>query len=190
MIVLESKLAKIYAVAFLNLSCRQGLDNDLCSPPCVASIKRLYFFVTQHRIFQAVLNLPSLPTKQKKEIILQVATKLQVQRGIENVMLLLLKHKRIDLLGDVLKKIVFLHEERANKRHFFVTTSHDLSSDEQKEILELIDSLVPEHASASFAIDTSLISGIKIKGHGLLLERSIAKQLRKLEHSVLQQEES
>jgi len=188
MIVLESKLAKKYAVAFLNTFCDATDEKKRCSLNDIDSLHKLHTFISGDKIFQAVLSLPSLTTDQKQKIIVHVADTLHLEQCATRLMMLLLKDKRIDLLDEILKKIFFLQKKRAQKYHFDVTTSHELTPDEQQAVTNFIKTLVPNHITATFTIDTNLISGIKIKGDTLLLERSIAKQLRFIEHNSLNRE--
>jgi len=183
MIILESKLAKKYAVAFLNVY------GETCLPQHRSSIITFTKFVAGHKIFQMVLSLPSLTFEKKREVIKVVMNKLDLPGCIEKLILLLLKHKRIDLIASVLEKILQLNKARAKEHHFSITTSHTLEKKEQDAMVEFIKHSIDRKVVASFDLDPSLISGIRIKGSGYLLERSIAKQLETIDQKILRREE-
>ena len=183
MIVLESKLAKKYALAFLNVYAQK------CTPDYMKRIAAYADFVTKNTMFQATLNIPSLSKKTKELIIEHVKQKVQMPKSIQKLTHLLLKEKRIDLLAGILKKILFIHKQREQKHHFTVSSSHELTAKEQEIVTNLIKKQVLNHVSTSFTLDTSLISGIRIEGNTLKWERSITKQLRSIEQKIVRQEE-
>jgi ATP synthase F1 delta subunit len=174
MIVLESKIAKKYAIAFINV-----YKNE-CSPEYTDTLKKFSNFIDRDRIFQATLAVPSLSKKMKKTLVEHVSEKQNLSKGTERLIFLLLKDKRIDLLNEVIKKILFLCQQREKKYHFNVTTSHELSSDEQEKVLSFIKSKITNRVTASFKINKSLISGIKIESRTFFWERSIESQLKNI----------
>ena len=178
MIVLESKIAKKYAIAFLHVYSKE------CTPAYMETLFTFSSFLEKNKIFQATLAIPSLKKSVKSELIELVSEKLQLSNGTKKLIVLLLKSKRIDLLNEIIKKILFLYQRREKKYQFAVTTSHPLNEQEEKVVLSFISSQVTNHIHASFAVDKSLISGIKIEGKTLLWERSIAKQLRNAERAL------
>ena len=85
MIVLESKIAKKYSVAFLNV-CKK---TDKKYIDTLEGVSRLSNFINSNKLFQAVLTIPSISLEQKRDIIDQVAEKLALQKPIKNLILLL-----------------------------------------------------------------------------------------------------
>jgi ATP synthase F1 delta subunit len=183
MIVLESKLAKKYATAFLNVY------GERCTPEYFENIKKLLKFIQTNNVFQAILNLPSLTIKNRKEIVDFVSNKLNLQEPIKKLVMVLLKKKRIDLLGEVLKKILLIQSDKEKKHHFEVTTSHEINEKEKTSIKKFIQNLIKTNVTASFKTDKSLIVGIKIEGNKYLWERSLSKKLRDIEQKILLREE-
>jgi ATP synthase F1 delta subunit len=180
-IVLESKIAKKYAIAFLHVYHKE------CTPAYMETLFSFSSFLEKNNIFQATLAIPSLKNNIKTELIGLVAKKLQLSPGTKTLITLLLKSNRIDLLNEVVKKILFLYRQREKKYRFIVTISHSLNNQEKEIILSFISLHVKNHIHASFVVDKSLISGIKIEGNTLLWERSIAKQLRNIELAFTRQ---
>lgn len=183
MIVLESKIAKKYARAFLNVY------KDECTSEYIDTLVTFSDFISRNRLLEATLTLPSLSMEKKVSIVDSIAQKLYLSDGMKNLIFLLLKSKRIDLLVEIVKQILFLYMEKEKKYYFKVTTSHEISEKERDKVLEFINKNVKNHITASFFVDKSLISGIKIEGNTLLWERSIARQLRKIEQRLLRREE-
>ena len=182
MIVLESQLAKKYASAFLNVCEKENHEVHL------EIVSTFYDFITSNKVFQAILNLPSISIEKKHAIIEHVSQKLYLCKNINRLVFLLLEDKRIDMLGEILKKIILLRKQKLKEHHFFVSVSHEVTEKEKNQILKFIKSLVDTEVTASFIVDVSLIGGIKIKGNTFLWERSIEKQLREIEQTILRRE--
>ena len=180
MMVLESTLAKKYAVAFFRIY--------RPDEPHMKALTTLRNYLSSNKVFKAILNLPSLSRKEKEKIVDHVAAKLQLPKCIIKLIKVLLQHKRIELIDEVVNKVFFLHKKRERKFHFAVSTSHELTPAEQEAVTSFIKTLVPNHIVTTFTIDPTLISGIKIKSDTLLLERSIAKQLRNIEKNLVRQD--
>jgi ATP synthase F1 delta subunit len=142
-------------------------------------------FLEKNKIFQATLAIPSLKKGLKKELVELTAQKLQLSPGIKKLTFLLLQSKRIELLNEVIKQILFLYRQKEKKYYFTVTTSHPLNNSEEQMVLTFISSQIENHVHASFVVDKSLISGMKIEGNTFMWERSIAKQLRNIEKNII-----
>lgn len=183
MIIVESHIAKKYASAFLNVYEKK------CDDSCMKALLNFSNFLHINHMYLATLNIPSLSIEKKKSIIDSVSKKLLLPESIKTLTLLLLKDKRVDLLDEVLKKIIFLHKQRVSEHSFVVSSSHDLTSEEKESVITFIKSQISNSVKTSFTIDKSLISGIKIEGNTFRWERSIAKELRNIEQKLSRQEE-
>ncbi|MBU1007954.1 ATP synthase F1 subunit delta [Candidatus Dependentiae bacterium] len=183
MIIATGKITKRYAVAFLNVNLEKF------TPAYIEGITSFASFISTNKLFQATLDIPSLPFKTKKFIVERTLENQNQPPSISKLVFLLLKDKRIDILSAVLKQIVFLYKRRENKYHFTVTTSHELTNQEQQAVTNFIKKQIPNHITTEFIIDTTLISGIRIEGDDYKWERSIAKKLHSIEQKILRQEE-
>jgi len=183
MILADTRLVKKYATAFLN-ACKKEKRSVH-----VEIISTFENFVTANKVFQATLDLPSLSIDKKHETIEFVSKKLQLSPCLKRLTFLLLNHKRIYLLDEILRTILLLQTQQKQKHHFNVYTSHKISETEKNKIINFIKKTVSNDVTASFDIDITLISGLKIKGDTFLWERSIAKKLRDIEQKILRREE-
>lgn len=183
MLIVKDIIAKKYALAFLHVYKAE------CDNLYIEKLAIFTKFISSSKIFQAILSRPSLPITKKKQIVELMAEKLGLRPCTKKLVLLLLKEKRIELLVDICKKILLLYKKQQNVEHFEITSSHKLLTEEEKIITEFIASQVSIKINANFTVDTSLISGIKIKSDTFIWERSINKQLQKIEQKLLRREE-
>jgi ATP synthase F1 delta subunit len=173
-------LSKKYAQAYINC-----YTNDIT----LENIKRLekfsnFLITNQH--FYAYLNIPNISYEYKKTIILNSVEYFNLPNSIEKLLFIMFLHKRIDLLDQVIQKIIILYQNKNNIISCNVTTSHQLSNQEESCVESFIKKFFSNNAIISFSIDKKLISGIKINSDTLLWERSIAKKLNDIKNDLLQ----
>ena len=174
-------IAKKYAVAFLNVFYSEISNNNL------EKWIKLKKFLYKNKLFYVYLRIPSISYFTKQKVLVRVAQALELGKPITKMMLLLLDHGRIELLDLVLDKIIALYRKKINVREFKVSSSHDITDDEKKAIIEFIKSISNSGVLAEFVTDESLIAGLRIKSLTFLWERSIAKQLRSVKRSIFKQ---
>lgn len=183
MLVLESKLAKKYARAFLNVYPQE------CTPQLLQKVEAFIAFLTATPLYLTMLSLPSIELSQKQSVVAQTVATFHLQPCTQSLLFLLLQQKRIELLPKILQKILFLAKQERDEESFTITSSHPLTGEEKNTVINFIKKHILKKIITTFTTDTSLISGIQIKSDTLLWERSIAKQLRNIKQMVLRQEE-
>ena len=97
----------------------------------------------------------------------------------------LIKDKRIELLDAVIEQILTCYNKSKDVENFIILTSHTLLENEKERVLEVLRSLTKHNIQATFNVDSSLICGIKIQSDRSFFERSIARQLKDFEQSIL-----
>lgn len=93
---------------------------------------------------------------------------------------LLFEQKRFILLLDILSAIITESQKRKGIIKCTVSSSIQLTDAEKKEIETFIHTHVSKNALIEYAIDASLIAGIRIVTNTKMWEHSIAQQLRNL----------
>jgi len=182
MLIGKSKIAKKYARAFL----RAYPETD--SVDFLQALKHFSNLVEKNTMLQATLSLPSLSAEEKLKLIKLVVKESSLTQSIENLLLTLVQHHRIELLAPVLKKIIFLAKQQRKEKHFTVTSSCPLSKTEKLTVENFILESTEGQIATDFICDKALISGIRIKSDTLFWERSIAKHLSDVKHALLRQE--
>lgn len=178
MIVETSLISKKYATAFLNVFADQ-ISND--------SLEKwidLSKFLKNNKLFYIYLRIPSISYFIKQKALLKIASALKLGKPITKMIFLLLDHGRIEILDQVLNKIILLYRREINVKSFTVTSSHDLIDNEKIKVIEFIKSISKSSVLADFQKDEKLIIGLRIQNLTFLWERSIAKQLRGIKRSI------
>lgn len=182
MLIGKSKISKKYARAFLRAYPEEYSVNFL------QALKHFSSLIEKNTMLQATLSLPSLSAEEKQDLIKLVVKESSLPQSIENLLLTLSQHHRIELLAPVLKKIIFLAKQQRKEKHFTITSSHPLSQTEQTAVKSFILKSIKGPLETDFVCDKALISGIQIKSDTLFWERSIAKHLNDVKRAILRQE--
>jgi F-type H+-transporting ATPase subunit delta len=182
MIIQQEKLAKKYAQAFVNLY------HDRLTKQSLPRLNMLYDFCKTNKKFFTLINLSSLDDETKKSALNHIAQILKLEPFILHMLHVLLEHKRIHLLKNVLKSIDNIYKDGEGIITFDVITSHKLNDQHKESLTHFIKSTVEENITINirFSIDHRLISGIKIKSDTLYWEYSLTQQLKTIKQNIYQ----
>ena len=185
MIVYREIIAKKYAVALLNLYF------DSLSEECMSEFMALEAFFRKNKEFLAYLNVATLDMKSREKMINLVLYKVFSHlsiccKTVKRLIILLLKHKRIDILQDVVRVLVKEFMRRKNIVQCTISVSHPIDKTEKKSIVDFFKKVTGSNVYALFKTDEFLISGIRMKSDFFLWEKSVDAELKRIKHNVLQ----
>lgn len=167
-------IARKYAKAFLN-----SFINKISLEEFEA-IKKLKEFFTKHKKTLFFLSIPNINSEQKYTLLVELFKKFETSPHLNSLIKLLLEHKRIFLIKDVLEHILILYKKLKNIMLFDISSSHQLD----KSSLEIIEKFLAAQTGKSIIsqhkIDKDLVAGIRLKSESLLWEYSIQKQCEAL----------
>ncbi|MBX9831194.1 ATP synthase F1 subunit delta [Candidatus Babeliales bacterium] len=180
MILKSEALAKKYAQALMNLY------QDLLDDRCYQSLLVLEAFFKKHKYVCVYLDIPTISDEFKELMLKKILETLNICKTIVRLIKPLLKHRRIEMIYDIVCQVIRLYRIRKNMLLFEVTTSHHLTDQEQQEVIVQLEK-IPEvkKVEVTFLVDSELVCGIKIKGETLMWESSIAQHLENVKRSVL-----
>ena len=181
MMVTVDEISKKYAQAFLNLY-YEKLDDR-----CIQAFVALDSFFKSNKKVAVYLNMPTIPGAVKREALTRMFSSLDICNNIKILINVLLEHRRIEAFGNVVHHIIRQYRVRRNIQEFRVITSHELSDDAKKRVIRFLEKKTGGLIIASFECDSSLIAGMRICGDYILWEHSVARQLRNVKNTVLQQ---
>lgn len=175
----HNNIARKYAVAFLNL-----YEHELNSE-YFKNLNGLFLFLKKNRWFYFYLGMSRIDDSTKQQAINHVGNILNCCHHTSLLINTLIKHKRIELLDSVIEQILSYYNKSKDVEIFTILTSHTLHDNEKDRIIAIIRSLTKHNIQATFDVDSSLICGIKIQSDRSFFERSIARQLKDFEQSIL-----
>ena len=167
-------LTKKYAYAFINTFESQLSHHD------IENISLAADFLKNHRRAVFLLKVPKLDQEIKKRGLKEFAARFKLAESIRHLQELLFKHGRAHLFAAVMREIVSCYRQRNNIMVFNVASSGTLSEKNRVVIEQFMQRKTVGDHIYRYALDQSLIAGVRIQSDTLLWEYSIDKQLREL----------
>jgi len=166
--------AHSYAQAYLNVNKTHVCDQ-------LAEINALSHHYHSYQLFFKLLEMSSISYEIKQKYVHAFWKKYELPVCLKEFIFLLLRNRVMNLLPDILKHLYIVYKKRNNLLDVTVITSHPLSDDEARKILNAIQDSLQVIIIPHFEVDTKLLAGIRIESDEYYWEHSIAKTLQALE---------
>ncbi len=176
----EQFIAKKYAQALLNLYFVE------MKPDCFMTLLALRDFFERNIRVVRYLCIPTIPDSIKGQILDKVFESLQVCSMVKKLVVPLMKQRRIDLLDQVIIRLIERYQKKIGMVEFDVLTSHQISDKEQNNIISFLSKETGAKVSATFCVDGTLIAGFRAQSKTFLFEHSLLKKIRDAKTSFYQ----
>ena len=182
MIVSIESLSKRYAQAFISV------HEKFLNEAVINVLGDFMRFLHKHNWCLTYLSLSSFSREKKHAFIVTLTKHFKLDKPFGVLIETLITHGRIDFLPLIIKHIISQYYKEHNIVKCSVTSSHELSEQEQVIIKNFLIAALPgKHAQLTFAQDSKLIVGIRLKGETFLWERSVYKMLQQMKHHFSKQ---
>jgi len=175
-------VARNYALAFLNTFFEDIPVEDFLK------MREVLAFWKENKKVLHFLDLPGFETEKKIDALEKVLQQMSCPQPLKELIFLLVRHKRIYLIRDVLKKVCSLYMQRKNLVFFSVTSAHELLDDEVQSIQEFLERKTGKKVLYECVVDKNLIAGIRCQSETLVWEHSVKKQLDDLRRQLISRE--
>ena len=98
----------------------------------------------------------------------------------------LLNEGQIQLLEEIIKRVLILIDNKNEATKVTVTTSSHLNENEFAELVTGIEKKLEKKIEMESVVDTKIIAGVKFRVGNTIIDGSIATRLQKLEYSLYQ----
>jgi F-type H+-transporting ATPase subunit delta len=141
----------------------------------------------QLRSFQATLDssaalgnaltTPAVATSRKRAVIIRIGQELKLARVIRNFLCVLVDHRRITLLSQVIRTFDLAIDERLGFARAEITTPHKLSEDREAEVRVRLEMVSKKRLRARYTVDDKLIGGVVARIGSTVYDGSVRHQL-------------
>ena len=126
-----------------------------------------------------------IPLENKSKIIKVVLEDVLSEFGFE-LLVQLLNDGQIQLLEEIIKRVLFLIDNKNGAMKVTVTTSSLLNENELDELVTGIEKKLEKKIEMESVVDTKIIAGVKFRIGNTIIDGSIATRLQKLKYSLYQ----
>ena len=135
------------------------------------------------------VNFLKNPTNQidtQKKVFKEISKITSFGKTFDNFIQLVIAKRRIFFLEKILKRFIKLCSTKKGIIDAMLTSSKDLSRDEQTQINKEISQAINSNVDFKFKVDKTLISGVKIQVGSLLIDTSIKNKLKRIKQSMIE----
>jgi F-type H+-transporting ATPase subunit delta len=175
----ETRVARRYALALFKTALASGNLEIIAT-----DIHQLNSFSVKDKNFLNFLEAPQVPTEQKKALLKTLFLTRLSPRLLLFVDLLLDKH-RTALLPDIADQFGKLMEDYRGQIKARVITAVHLPDDAKEHLRIKLEKMTGKKIEVIHKIDKSIIGGMVIYLHNMVIDQSIRHQLSELRNNLL-----
>ena len=167
----EGRYAKaLFSIASENKNLKK-IESDLLN------LKNL---TTSSGIFKNFLFSPMYNSSQQQEIILQISKKLKLTDEVKNILYLLCKNRRLNILINLIKSFEALSRMERGEIHAEVVSHEKISNKQEKTIKDILKKKLGKEVILEVKVDEKIIGGLIFKIGSKMIDTSIKSKLFKL----------
>lgn len=167
----ELLVSNKYARAYLNVFFDDLTEKD------ILAIQKTYEYLEEDKQVIFFLRFPVVGPEVKLQALTIIAQQEKLPKSMLTLMKLLLKHKQLELLQEVLASIVRQYREQKGIMTFLISSSPALTTQELHSLVEFLARVTGRSIIYDYTVDPHLIAGIRLQSTTLLWEQSVRKQL-------------
>jgi F-type H+-transporting ATPase subunit delta len=126
------------------------------------------------------LETPAVPAPRKRAVVGKIAQLLNLSQVSRNFLFVLVDHRRIAELSDVVESLAVVLDERLGFAQAEVTAARQLTDEQQRAVNAELEKVSGKRIRARFGVDASLIGGVVARIGSTVYDGSVRGQLEQL----------
>lgn len=179
--MITGSISKRYARALMELAQEEGQIDQV-----QAELHTFLETMNGSSELHLVLTSPSFLADQRLAVLKQVLDRLECGSLTRRFLLLLTERKRMNALPDVVREFSNHYDELRGHVRVNVTSAQALTQEQEQKLIEQLEQATGRKAVVTRQVDTHLIGGIVTRVNDLLIDGSIATQLKRMRSALLQ----
>ena len=136
--------------------------------------------LAQSHDLREVLHTPAITGSRKKAVVGRLADLLKLSRISRNFLLVLIGHRRITLLAEILQTFEIVLDERAGYIRAEISSASALDDAQRARIGAEIEKIAGKRIRSAWLVDESLIGGVVAKVGSTVYDGSVRGSLESL----------
>jgi F-type H+-transporting ATPase subunit delta len=134
------------------------------------------------------LTSPAIPLSRKKAVVARIADDLQLSRITRNFLFVLIDHRRVPALAEILQTFEVVLDEKLGFARAEVASPRELNNEQRGSLNATLERLTGKRIRMRFTIDESLIGGVLARIGSTVYDGSVRGQLQSLERRLAAQD--
>jgi F-type H+-transporting ATPase subunit delta len=169
-----------YARAFADVVASRKLNAEAVMAELNSLVETLGTSVDLRQVWEN----PSVPMPQKRALLDAIAQRTGMSRESRNFIAVLIDHRRIPLLSQVVSELRAELNRRMGVVDAEVTSARPLGDDEKRELEERIGRSAGQRVRAQYTTDPALLGGAVVRIGSTIYDGTVKGQLQKLRREL------
>ena len=131
-----------------------------------------------------VLASPAVAVSRKRAVVSAIAGKLGASRITRNFLFVLIDHRRIEALADIIDQFEIQLDERLGYLRAEVTSASPLNEGQRSSLAGQLSKATGKQLRVKYAVDESLIGGVVARVGSTVYDGSVRGRLRAMERRL------
>ena len=153
----------------------------------LAQIKAFEDLMVSSHDLREALQTPAVPTSRKRAIAGKLGGMLNVSPITRNFLFVLIDHKRIISLREIIESLELVLDERAGIERAQISSANEMNDAQRAALTAELERLTGKRIRAEYSVDGSLIGGVVAKVGSTVYDGSVRGSLRKMERQLAAQ---
>lgn len=175
-----SVLSLRYARAFAQVAVATHLDSDALQ----GQLRDFAATLNESRPLREVMLDPSIPMPQKLKVLDGLAERLGMAREVRNFIAVIVSHRRLGELNEILKDYSTLADEQIGMTEAEIVTARPLNDQDRAELEAQVAKLAGSRVRTTYTIDPSLLGGAVVRIGSTVHDGSLRAQLEQLKQTL------
>ena len=172
-------VVKLYAKAFFDYAVSQDIIIEAAK-----EVTKFQSSILQNPILIQTISAPIYSEQEQHQLLLKLVQTLHLSKEIANLLDILAKNKRLNLLIDIFKNFNLLLSEYSGNKIVEVIVSQKLLAKEQNEIKKHLEEILSSKIELFFKIEPKILGGMIIKVDNKMLDASLRSKFAYLTNAV------
>lgn len=184
--MIGAAVAKRYAEALADVVTAR--DSAVRAQDALAELRAFEATLYSSADLYNALTSPAIPKSRKKSVVARIADDLQVSRITRNFLFVLIDHRRVPVLVEILQTFEVVLDERLGFVRAEVASPRELNNEQRASLNATLERLTGKRIRMRFTIDESLIGGVVARIGSTVYDGSVRGQLQSLERRLAAQD--
>jgi F-type H+-transporting ATPase subunit delta len=132
-----------------------------------------------------ILDSPAVTPADKRKLTACVAERLKMSAIMRNFLYVVIDHRRVTLLGEMIDALQNWIDSRNNVARIVITAARPIPEEQQEALIFKFGQVTGCTVSAEFAVAPELVGGVTVRFGSTIFDGSLRAQLNNLNHALL-----
>ena len=175
-------IANRYASALAEVVTQPG--SAVSAEAALGQLSDFQDLLTTSEELRNILNSPAVTSADKRALTARCAERLELAVTVRNFLYVVIDHRRMPLLGEMIEAFREWIDERAGVARITVTSARPMEEEQRTALVSKFSRLTGKSVSAEFAVASGLLGGATVRFGSTVFDGSLRAQLNNLDRAL------